>query len=97
MCLQSGCLKPQRGKTLPLLIDPQVNANDILMMAEKKIKDFNKDMEEGPYVLLYPDGSNVINIPGTARPFTLKDYRTEIGKPYSRINLFICRKKDFEG
>ncbi|XP_039527427.1 G2/M phase-specific E3 ubiquitin-protein ligase-like [Pimephales promelas] len=65
------------------------------MMAETKLKNFNKDMEEGPYILLYPDGSEVINIPGTQMPFTLKDYKTEIGKQYSRINLFICRQKDF--
>lgn len=63
------------------------------------MKDFNKDMEDTqiPYILLYPDGSEVINIPGTQRPFTLKDYKTEIGKNYARINLFICRKKDFIG
>lgn len=46
----------------------------------KKKKDFNKDMEEGPYILLYPDDTELINIPGTQRPFTLKDYKTEIGK-----------------
>lgn len=63
------------------------------------MKDFNKDMEDTqiPYILLYPDGSEVIKIPGTQRPFTLKDYKTEIGKNYARINLFICRKKDFIG
>jgi len=97
MCLQSGYLKPQRGKTLPLFVDPLITANGLLMMAEKKLKNFNKDMEERPYILLYPDGSEVINIPGTQMPFTLKDYKTEIGKQYSRINLFICRQKDFIG
>ncbi|XP_065104077.2 uncharacterized protein [Paramisgurnus dabryanus] len=96
MCLQSGALKPLRGKTLPLFTDPQITANDLLRMAEKKFKDFNKDMEEGPYILLYPDLSEVINVPGTQRPFTLKDYKSEIGKPYQRINLFICKKNDFE-
>ncbi|KAI7800926.1 hypothetical protein IRJ41_015688, partial [Triplophysa rosa] len=96
MCLQNGCLKPQRGKTLPLYTDPQVTANDVLRLAEKKFKDFNKDMEEGPYFLLYPDGSVVVNVPGTQKPFTLKDYKSEIGKTYQRINLFICRKSNFE-
>ncbi|MGL4897395.1 MAG: hypothetical protein ACRC31_03060 [Cetobacterium sp.] len=66
-------------------------------MAVKKMKDFNKDMEEGPYVLLYPDGSEVIHVPGTQKPFTLKEYKSEIGKPYQRINLFICRRSNVEG
>lgn len=97
MCLQSGHLKPQRGKTLPLFTDPQITSKDLLIMAEKKLKDFNKDMEDGPYILMYPDGSEVFNVPGTQKPFTLKDYKSEIGKPYPRINMFICRKKDFIG
>ncbi|XP_067303507.1 G2/M phase-specific E3 ubiquitin-protein ligase-like [Pseudorasbora parva] len=95
MCLQSGHLKPQRGKTLPLFTDPQITSKDLLIMAEKKLKDFNKDMEDGPYILMYPDGSEVFNVPGTQKPFTLKEYKSEIGKPYARINMFICRKKDF--
>ncbi|XP_047667009.1 uncharacterized protein pogzb isoform X1 [Tachysurus fulvidraco] len=97
MSLHNGCIKPHRGRTLQLFTNPLVNASEILIMAKEKFKEFIKNMEEGPYVLLYPDGSEVINVPGTSRPFTLKDYKKEIGKPYPRINLFLCRRKDFDG
>lgn len=96
MCLQNGSLKPLRGKTLPLALDPQTTADDLLALAVKKMTDFNKDLEEGPYILLYPDGSEIIYIPGTQKPFLLKDYKVEMGKPYARLSLFICSKKDFE-
>ncbi|XP_027890791.1 uncharacterized protein LOC114155201 [Xiphophorus couchianus] len=60
------------------------------------MKDFNKDIKDGPFLLLYPDGTEVINIPGTQTPFTLKAYKAEIGKSYQRISLFLCLKRDFE-
>lgn len=93
---RGGGVKPQRGKTLGLSIHPDITAPDLLDQAVKKMRDFNKDLDEGPFVLLYPDGSEVINIPGTKRPFTPKTYKAEIGKPYHRITVFICSKKDFE-
>ncbi|XP_051988737.1 G2/M phase-specific E3 ubiquitin-protein ligase-like [Xyrauchen texanus] len=52
-------------------------------------------MEEGPYVLLYPDGSEVKNIPGTNTPFKLHLYKEAIGKAYQRITLFISTFQDF--
>ncbi|XP_049441442.1 uncharacterized protein LOC125894224 [Epinephelus fuscoguttatus] len=88
---KGGGVKPQRGKT-----HPDITALDLLNQAVKKMRDFNKDLDEGPFLLLYPDGSEVINIPGTQRPFTLKTYKAEIGRPYQRITVFICSKKDFE-
>lgn len=52
-------------------------------------------MPEGPYVILYPDGSEVVFVPGTERPFQLAEYKNEIGKAYARITFFICLGKDF--
>ncbi|CAI5657622.1 unnamed protein product [Oreochromis niloticus] len=60
------------------------------------MKDFNKDLKDGPFLLLYPDGTEVITVPGTQRPFTLEAYKAEVGKPYQRITVFICLKSDFE-
>lgn len=51
----------------------------------KKLKDFNKDMEDGEYVLLYPDSSQIKNIPGTDTPFPIGQYKEAIGKAYQRI------------
>ncbi|XP_038146879.1 G2/M phase-specific E3 ubiquitin-protein ligase-like, partial [Cyprinodon tularosa] len=93
---KGGVLKPKRGKTIFLSTHPDITALDLLNEAVRKMRDFNKDLDEGPFLLLYPDGSEVINIPGTQRPFTLKAYKEEIGKTYQRVIIFICQKKDFE-
>ena len=92
-----GCdLKPVRGRTLPLFTDPEIAAPDLLKLAVQKMTVFHKDVDEGPYVLLYPDCSEVVHVPGTERPFTLAEYKKEIGKTYCRISLFICLEKHFK-
>lgn len=83
-------LKPQRGKTLPLLTNPEVEAPDLLRQAVQKMKTFNKVMDDGPVDLLYPDCLEVVRVPGSERPFHLAEYKKEIGKAYARITLFIC-------
>lgn len=95
MWRHNGVLKSMRGKTLPLEVQPNWSSEQLLTAAEKKVKDFNQDMEEGPYVLLYPDGSEVKNIPGTNTPFKLQLYKEALGKAYQRITLFICKGQDF--
>ncbi|KAJ4929467.1 hypothetical protein JOQ06_005075, partial [Pogonophryne albipinna] len=97
MSPQGVDLKPRRGKTLPLFTDPEVAAPAILERAVQKMKAFNKDMDEGPYVLLYPDCSEVVNVPGSEKPFTLAEYKKDLGKAYARITLFICLEKHFRG
>nr|XP_055034496.1 G2/M phase-specific E3 ubiquitin-protein ligase-like [Misgurnus anguillicaudatus] len=96
MAIQKEGLRPQRGKTISLTTDPDITAASLLNQAVKKMKDFNKDVKDGPFLLLYPDCTEIINIPGTQRPFTLETYKAEVGKPYQRITVFICLKKDFE-
>lgn len=54
---------------------------------------WDKDIQEGPYVLLYPDCSEVIRVPGSEKPFKLAEYKKELGKPYSRITFYICFEK----
>lgn len=88
-------LKPVRGMVLPLAVKPEVNAEQLLKAAEQKMKDFNKNIPSGPYLLLYPDGTKVVHIPGTESPFSLKDYKEAVGKAYQRITLFICTADDF--
>ena len=41
------------------------------------------------YVLCYPDQSIVQFIPGTNIEFTVERYKEEIGKPYSKIDLYL--------
>lgn len=89
--------KPLRGRTLPLFVDPEVEASDVLKQAVQKMKTFYKDMQEGPYVLLYPDCSEVVHVPGSERPFKLAEYKKELGRPYCRITFFICLETHFKG
>ncbi|XP_034051581.1 uncharacterized protein LOC117532378 [Gymnodraco acuticeps] len=85
-----GCLKPLRGRSLPLNVEPQWACEELLAAAIKKQKAFNQDLEDGAHVLLYPDARVITNIPGTDTPFTVQMYKEAIGKPYQRITLYIC-------
>ena len=51
--------------SLVLTTHIEITGPQLLTQAVKKRRDFNKDMDEGPYVLLYPDGSQVTTVPGT--------------------------------
>ena len=44
---------------------------------------------------MYPDGSEVVNMPGGTAPFTLKGYKEDLGKSYSTITLYIATKAEF--
>ncbi len=89
-------LKHVRGKSLPLDIQPHWSSEQLLAAAVKKQIDFNQDMQDVVHVLLYPDGRQVKNIPGTDDPFTVQIYKEAIGKSYQKITLYICTAEDFE-
>ncbi len=95
--MESGVLKPVRGMVLPLSVKPHSNAEQLLKAAVQKMRDFNKNLPCGPYLLLYPDGTKITNIPGTDTPFSLEHYKKAIGKAYQRITVYICRAADFPG
>ncbi|CAI5660696.1 unnamed protein product [Oreochromis niloticus] len=88
-------MRPIRGKSLPLNVDPSWSSERLLSAAIKKLKDFNQDMKDVEYILLYPDGSQIKNIPGTDTPFTIELYKEAVGKSYQRITLFVCTLEDF--
>ena len=87
-----GTLKMLKGRTLPVAVNNNINANDLLQMAlakhNKHFRSFNGDMES--FVLLYPDNTTVNLLPGSSEFFSLKDYKKDLGKPYSRINFYLC-------
>ncbi|XP_033944731.2 uncharacterized protein [Pseudochaenichthys georgianus] len=95
MRLKDGVLKTVRGTVLPLLIRPESDADELQRAAEQKMKTFDRNLHGGPYVLLYPDGTKITNIPGTEVPFTLNKYKEVVGKAYQRITLYICTAEDF--
>lgn len=91
-----GELKKCRGKTLPITTTTDASANQIKEKAVAKHTSHNKSLHDGlEYVLLYPDSSKIVNIPGSNEPFVLEKYREEVGRQYKRITLFISTKSDF--
>ena len=45
-------------------------------------------------LLLYPDQKVVTNIPGSEELFMAEKYEKELGKPYSKLDLSLCRTSD---
>ncbi|XP_076853469.1 G2/M phase-specific E3 ubiquitin-protein ligase-like [Brachyhypopomus gauderio] len=77
MVIQKGGLRPLRGKTVSLTTDPDISSTTLLSQAVKKMKDFNKDVKDGPFLLLYPDGTEVLDLdnrndPGTSECLTVQ-------------------------
>ena len=90
---QGLSLKRCRGKTLPVKVTSTANAESILEKGVKKHSNHDKSVYECiQYVLLYPDCSEVVNLPGTDESFMLEKYRKDVGKAYNRITLFIAKK-----
>ncbi|KAI9518131.1 hypothetical protein NQZ68_039954 [Dissostichus eleginoides] len=90
------------GKDIKFLCDVdktgtsgESDADELQRAAEQKMKNFDRNLHGGPYVLLYPDGTKIANIPGTEVPFTLNEYKEAVGKAYQRITLYICTAEDF--
>ena len=81
-----------RGSRLPIKIPKNAGSQEIL---EKSIeKHSNHDqffcgVED--WSLLYPDQKKVEYIPGTNIPFTLQQYKEDLGKPFSKIDLYLCK------
>lgn len=95
MHFKDGGPKAVRGTVLPLLVGTDADAHELQRAAEQKLKTFHSNLQDGPYFLLYPDGTKTTNIPGTEVPFTLKAYKEALGKAYQRITLYICKAEDF--
>ncbi|RVE75113.1 hypothetical protein OJAV_G00013570 [Oryzias javanicus] len=92
---KAGKLKPVRGTALPLVVNPELDAAHLRTAAVQKLQDFYINLKIGSCFLLYPDGTEIINIPGTETPFTVRRYKEALGKPYQRITVYICSPEDF--
>ena len=80
----SGNMKRCRGKTLPVKVRPSANAQCILEKGVKKHANHDKKVHEGlEYVLVYPDHSEVVNLPGTTNEFILVEC-------VNNVNVLAC-------
>ena len=97
--LKDGVLTMKRGSTLPVTVPQTIGPDDLLEKAVEKHSCYNKDVirstDKAFYRLLYPDKSVVHTLPGSNQPFTLQRYKNDIGKPYSKLTLFLCTSADY--
>ena len=88
-------LKPVWDKRLPINVPKTSNYHTILEKAIEKRKAFNRKFNtEKKHVLVYEDGSHTQLMPGGGDVFQLDNYKTEVGKDFKRITLYLCTTED---
>ena len=96
-CRKKGILKLIRGKFLPLKVSKSASAETVREEALKKRAAYDRSFRsDQTYKLCYPDGSEVVNLPGSDEPFTLEKYKDDLGKAYSRITLLLCPLQEMD-
>ena len=89
---EGDVLNPVRGSSLPLKVKTNAGYDEILEAALKKREAFDRKfchtMHRG-YVLAYPDSRIAKKMPGTSEEFILSDYKDWLGRPYSRLSLYL--------
>jgi len=94
---KKGILKLIRGKSLPLKVSKSASAETIREEALKKRAAYDRSFRsDQTYKLCYPDGSEVVNLPGSDEPFTLEKYKEDLGKAFSRITLLLCPLQEMD-
>lgn len=90
-------LKPIGGKRLPIQVPKSASYARILSKGIAKWVAFDRKFDpEEDYVLLFEDGSHAICLPGQQEDFQLEKYKTELGKDYKRITMYLCTTADLE-
>ena len=96
---EHGELKINRGSSTnnTVTVSSSVGVCELIQKAVEKHSRFNKQISNEPeqYYLLYPDKTKVDKLPGAEEDFTLSRYKEELGKPYNRITLYLCKVSDF--
>ena len=92
-----GHLKKVKGRTIPVLLNTNADAATLLTTAVEKharhFRQFNKSLD---YVVLYSDMTVMDFLPGSSTPFTLERYKSDLLKPYSKLQFWLCVKEEFE-
>ena len=84
-----------RGSRLPIKIPKNAGSQEILKKSIEKHSNHDQffcGVED--WSLLHPDQKKVEYIPGTNVPFTLQQYKEDLGKPFSKIDLYLCKTYD---
>ena len=96
-------LKIKRALMLPISVRKSATDVTVERVAVEKHMAHNKSLRaesaemKTEWILLYPDLDVTFYVPGTKDCFSVEKYKESIGKPYNRVNLYLCRKRDYEG
>ena len=93
---EKGNLSVLRGSKIPLKVCKDFSSEQTLTAAVKKHADhdqFFSAVED--YVLLYPHQKLVKYVPGTNEDFSVAGYKKEFSKPYSKLDLFLCKTHEY--
>ena len=94
---KEGTIHIVRGSKLPISVPRTANANIVRQLAKEKHSNHDQffcGLED--WTLLYPDQKKVTFIPGTTIPFNVERYKNELGKPFSKIDLYLCQTHQLE-
>ena len=93
-----GDFKNIWGKKLPVSVPPNATYALILERAVEKWTAFDRKFNsEDSYALVYDDGSHAQFLPGSSKHFfDLEKYKTDIGKDFKRITMYLCTSSDLE-
>ena len=89
-------LGPLRGSRHPVKVQKSFKAAEVLSVGV--LKHSNHDQffcYSEDYLLLYPGQKVVTSIRGSEELFTIEEYKKELAKPYSKLDLYFCRTSDF--
>ena len=99
MIMKDGRLSIKRSCSLPINVMPNITSEDLLEKAVEKHSRFHKDVVQSNkkafFQLLYADKNKASTLPGSDEPFTVKRYKEERDKPYSRITFYLCSSSDY--
>ena len=87
-------LRPMRGKGLLVQVRKDCGKEELLQSALMKHKAHSQNVglfkTNISFVLCYHDGIEVEKLREKDEDFVLHKYKSECGKPYNRINFFLC-------
>ena len=88
---EKGIVSIKRGNRLATKIAKKFSSIEVARAAVKKHADHEQFFcGSDEYVLCYPDQKIGQFIPGTNIEFTVERYKEEIGKPYLKIDSYLC-------
>ena len=89
-------LKQKLWKRMQVRVSNMANPINILVKAEAKKGQYNKDFHDpdDDYKLFLESREEVNKLPGSSRDFALWKHKNKLGKDYKRTVFHLCNGKD---